>query len=193
MLEPAARDPRAETAIVQISRARLRMLGHGRVAAALAHSPQLARRPVRLLLAGTATGHDSAEDYERVVRAARRSDRGIDIAVLEERRPLELAGHIRRARVAIGTSLHVRIVAAAYGVARVSLAKPKPTRYARQWDPGMPYGVGVEDLDAAVEAALRQAGRPEAAAHAEALALASDERLRALAALVRRAASRQSR
>ena len=46
------------------------------------------------------------------------------------------SAHIRRARVVIGTSLHVRIVAAAYGVPRVSLAKPKPTRYARLWDPG---------------------------------------------------------
>ena len=142
VLEPAART--GDTAIVQVSRSRLRMLGHARLGAVLAASPQLAGRPIRLLLAGTATGHDSADDYDRVVRAARRRSRGIDIAILDERRPLELARHIQRASVAIGTSLHVRIVAAAFGVPRVSLPKPKPTRYARQWDPDMPFDVSLD-------------------------------------------------
>jgi hypothetical protein len=180
VLEPDAREP-DEAAIVQVSRSRLRMLGHARLGRTLAASPQLAGRPVRLLLAGTATGHDSADDYERVARAARRAARGIDIAILEERRPLELARHIARARVAIGTSLHVRIVAAAHGVPRVSLAKPKPTRYARQWDPDMPFDAGLEDLDAAVEAALRRAREAGAGAHAEGLAVAAHEQLEALA------------
>ena len=117
-------------------------------------------------------------------RAARRAAPGIDVAILDERRPLALAGRIARARVAIGTSLHVRIVAAAHGVPRVSLAKPKPTRYARQWDPDMPFDAGLEDLDAAVEAALRRARRPEAAAQAERLALAAHEQLEDLAGLV---------
>jgi len=184
VLEPDARDAGTEEAIVQVSRSRLRMFGHARLARALATSPQLAGRPIRLLLAGTATGHDSADDYERVARAARRVARGIDIAILEERRPLELAGHIARARVAIGTSLHVRIVAAAHGVPRVSLAKPKPTRYARQWDPDMPFDAGLEDIDAGVEAALRRSRTAEAATHAEALSTAAHEQLERLAALV---------
>ena len=34
----------------------------------------------------------------------------------------------------IGTSLHVRIVAAAYGVPRVTMRRAKPTRYAARWD-----------------------------------------------------------
>ena len=192
LLEPVAREPDG-AAIVQVSRSRLRMIGHARLGAALASGPQLAGRPIRLLLAGTATGHDSTEDYELLVRAARRTRRGVDIAILHERRPLELAARIARASVAIGTSLHVRIVAAAYGVPRVSLAKPKPTRYARQWDPGMPFDVGVEQLDAAVEAALREAPRAEAAAHAEQLALAAHGQLEALARLVENAPSRYSR
>ena len=94
---------------------------------------------------------------------------------------MALVDHIRRARVVIGTSLHVRIVAAAYGVPRVSLAKPKPTRYARLWDPGMPFGVALGELDAAVEAALERAARPEAAEHAQRLALAAHENLEQLA------------
>jgi Polysaccharide pyruvyl transferase len=177
VLEPAERDPRAETAIVQISSARLRLLGHARVARAIARSPQLARRPVRLLLAGTATGHDAVRDYEAVVRAAR----GADVQILRERRPAALVDHIRRARVVIGTSLHVRIVAAAYGVPRVSLAKPKPVRYARLWDPDMPFGVGLAELDAAVEAAVARARRPEAAEHAQRLSLLAHDNLEAMA------------
>ena len=193
VLEPAAREGRGETVIVQVSRSRLRMLDHARLGAVLATAPELAGRPIRLLLAGTATGHDSAEDYERVVTAARRRARGTDIEIIEERRPLELARQIARASVAIGTSLHVRIVAAAFGVPRVSLAKPKPTRYARQWDPGMPFDVGLEDLGAAVEAARREAARAPAAAHAEELAVAAHEQLQALARLVVDAPSRHSR
>ena len=178
VLDPVERDPTRRDARSCRSRARgCACSGHARVARALARSPQLARRPVRLLPAGTATGHDSIRDYEAVARAAR----GLDVEILRERRPLALVDHIRRARVVIGTSLHVRIVAAAYGVPRVSLAKPKPTRYARLWDPGMPFGVALGELDAAVEAALARAARPEAAEHAERLALTAHENLEQLA------------
>ena len=184
VVDPYERDAAADVAIVQVSSARLRMLGHAQVGAALAGSVQLRGRPIRLLLAGTAPGHDAVEDYEAVVRAARRSARGIDIAILDDRRPLALAGHIRRARVVIGTSLHVRIVAAAYGVPRLSLPKFKPTRYAKLWDPDMPFEVSLGELDAAVEAACARARRPEAAEHAERLALEAHEHLRDVARLV---------
>jgi hypothetical protein len=68
----------------------------------------------------------------------------------------------------------------------VSLPKPKPTRYAKNWDADMPYDVGLGDLDAAVEAACARAGTAEAAAHAESLAQQAHENLEALAALVLR-------
>jgi polysaccharide pyruvyl transferase WcaK-like protein len=180
VLDPFERSGGEDTAIVQISNARLRMLGHANVGRTLAASPALRGRPVRLLLAGTATGHDTVDGYEQVARAAR----GLDVEILDERRPLALVDHIRRARVVVGTSLHVRIVAAAYGVARVSLAKPKPTRYARLWDAEMPFNVAVEDLDDAVEAALARAETAEAAEHAARLALAAHENLEGLARLV---------
>jgi hypothetical protein len=177
---PAERDAGADTAIVQISSARLRMLGHARVGRALARSPQLRGRPVRLLLAGTATGHDAVEDYEAVVRAAR----GADVAIVADRRPLALVEHIRRARVVVGTSLHVRIVAAAYGVPRVSLSKPKPTRYARLWDAEMPFDVALDELDDAAAAAIARAATPAAAEHADRLSRAAHENLETLAELI---------
>ncbi len=191
VLYPSERDAGADVAIVQISRSRLRLLGHAAVGAAIAGSPQLARRPIRLMLAGTATGHDAVDDYEQVIRAARRAARGIDIQILDERRPLELAAHIQRARVVIATSLHARIVAAAYGVPRVSLAKPKPTRYARLWDPDMPFDVALEGLDAAVEAACARAQQPDAVEHAANLARAAHENLEDLARLVLGAQGRE--
>jgi Polysaccharide pyruvyl transferase len=177
---PAEHDAGADTAIVQISSARLRMLGHARVGAAIARSPQLRGRPVRLLLAGTATGHDTVEDYEKVARAAR----GVDIAIVPDRRPLALVEHLRRARVVVGTSLHVRIVAAAYGVPRVSLSKPKPTRYARLWDPDMPFDVALDELDDAVGSAVARAATVAAAKHADRLSRAAHENLARLSELV---------
>ena len=113
VLDPWSRGAGSGAAIVQASRAVLHRLGHAAVAARLAASPQLRGLPLRLLLAGTATGHD----VRRRLRAARpatsrRAAPRADVAILETRRPLELVDHIRRARVVIGTSLHVRIVAA---------------------------------------------------------------------------------
>ena len=186
---PGRRAPGADTAIVQVSSARLRMLGHARVGRAIARSPQLRGRPVRLLLAGTATGHDAVEDYEAVARAAR----GVDIEIVADRRPLALVEHIRRARVVVGTSLHVRIVAAAYGVPRVSLSKPKPTRYAKLWDAAMPFDVALEQLDDAVAAAIALAATPAAADHAERLARTAHENLGALSRARTRRGGRQPR
>ena len=101
---------------------------------------------------------------------------------MTERRPLDLVDRIAPARVVIGTSLHGRIVAAAYGVPRVPLACDKPTQYARTWYPGMPFDVGIDDLDAAVAAAL--AGADDAFRTEELMRLAH-EQLGALAGRVR--------
>jgi hypothetical protein len=177
VLWPAERDPDADVAVVQISSAILRTLGHAAVGARLAASPALLGRPVRLLLAGTATGHDAVADYEELMRHAP----GLDVAILEGRRPLDVVDQIRRARVVIGTSLHVRIIAAAYGVPRVTLARWKPTQYARAWDPDMPFDVALGDLDAAVVAAETAGRRPEVGARSAALAHRAHEHLEDLA------------
>ena len=81
----------------------------------------------------------------------------------------------------IGTSLHVRIVAGAYGVARVTLRRSKPTRYARTWDARMPFDVPLTRLDPAIGAALARAERPGAAAASAELARLAHENLADLA------------
>ncbi len=180
-LWPGERDPRSDVAVVQVSRGILAELGHERLAAALAASPALRALRIRLLLAGTANGHDTVEDLEQLAAAVRRAVPGRDIALLEARRPRELVEEIRRAKVVVASSLHLRIVAAAYGIGRVSLARPKTTRYARTWDADMPFDVGPDGLDAAVARAIARAEEPEAAAHAAGLSRLAHERLNALA------------
>ena len=180
-LWPGERDPRSDVAVVQVSRGILAQLRLERLADALAASPTLAKLRIRFLLAGTANGHDAAEDLERLAAAVRRAAPGRDIALLEARRPRELVEEIRRAKVVVASSLHVRIVAAAFGIGRVSLARPKTTRYARTWDADMPFDVGPDGLDAAVARAIARAEEPEAATHAAGLSRLAHERLNALA------------
>ncbi len=84
----------------------------------------------------------------------------------------------------IGTSLHVRILACAYGIPRVSLSRTKPTIYARTWDPEMPYDVSLDGLDEAVAAALASADQPEVVARSTELTRLAHENLADLAARV---------
>ena len=181
VLAPAEREPDSDVAIVQASRSVLHRLGHATLAARLAASPQLRGLRLRLLPAGTAPGHDSVADYEALAGHLARLAPRTDVAIVDTRRPLELVDHIRRARVVIGTSLHVRIVASAYGVPRVTLAKRKPTEYARTWDSDMPFDVSLAGLDHAIEAAVARAGRPESAARSDELARRAHEHLAELA------------
>jgi hypothetical protein len=181
VVEPALPPAAPDTAVVQVSAAVLEAIGVDTLAHAIRTSHALRGLRIRLLAAGTARRHDSTAGYERL---ADRIGPGADVELVRGRRPLELVARIRDARVVIGTSLHVRVVAAAYGVARVSLAKNKPTRYARTWDRDMPYGVTADRLDGAVAAALAEAERPEAAEHAATLAWRAHGHLEELAAHV---------
>ena len=187
------REPVGEDAVVQISSARLRMLGHSRVGAALAASETLAGPPVRLLLAGTATGHDSADDYERVVRAAAahaatstsRSSR----SVARSRSPTGSAtpGWSPARRCTSGSSPPPT---ASRGSAWPSRSRPATPGH---WDRDMPYEVGFGTLDDAFAAALTVAARPAARAHAERLARLAHETLERLARTIATSQSRSSR
>lgn len=166
---PVRRDGARDVAVFQASRSILTALDRREVAAALAACESLRGLRLRFVAAGTATGHDSLVEYERIARRLRRAAPWLDAQVVSERRPLALVELLARARVVVGTSLHIRVIASAYGVARVSLARPKVSAYAADWDPDMPYGVGLADLDAAIARALAVAERPESAAASRAL------------------------
>lgn len=117
--------------------------------------PALAGLRLRMFVAGTAPGHDSTQQYAEVIAAYRGLFGAGSIEIIETRDPLELAEAIATSRLCIGTSLHGRIISAAYGVARVSLNVPKVNRYAAHWDPEMPYRVEIAELATAVENAFR--------------------------------------
>ena len=178
VLDPLERDPGSGVAIVQASRAVLRRLGHAAVAARLAAQPAAARPA-----APPAARRD--RDRARRPRRLRARSRGhlrraaprADVAILETRRPLELVDHIRRARVRdrdLAPRPHRR---GAYGVPRVTLAKRKPTEYARSWDSDMPYDVALADLDHAIEAAVARAPAAASQARSADLALRAHEHL----------------
>lgn len=179
ILRPRRPDPSSDTALVQISRPRLAHLGHDRVAAALADSPQLRGLRIRLLMAGTAIGHDCPKAYGDVARRISQRSPCADVRVLRDRDPWTIVDQIAASRVVIASSLHVRIIAAAHAVPRISLARHKVTRYAETWDPEMPYDVTLDRLDAALAAAAR--ARPDA----DHLARLANDQLRTLAAEVR--------
>ena len=177
ILHPKERDPGSDVVIFQASTHILGQLGHANVAAKLAHSPHLKGLRIRLLLAGTATGHDSYDDYSRLIEHVKEIAPETDIEILDERRPMDLVDRISEARLVIGTSLHVRILACAYAIPRVTLARTKPTQYARRWDPDMPYGVTLDGLDDAMATALANGDKPELIAHAADLARLAHDNL----------------
>lgn len=174
---PVRREGPGDVAIVQVSRAIVTALGRDEIVAALAGCEALRGLRLRLVAAGTATGHDSLPECERIARRLRRAAPWLDARVVGERRPLELVELIARARVVVATSLHVRIIASAYGVARVSLRRGKVSAYAADWDPDMPCDVGLAQLDAAIAGALAQAARPESAARSAQLARRAHDEL----------------
>lgn len=185
-LEPAEPDPTSETVVVQVSTVLLNRIGRRRLARILVGSESLAGLRIQLVLAGTAAHHDSFEDMERVAEEIRRLDPGREVEIRTERRPLDIVDTVRRARVVISSSLHLRIIAAAYGLPRLTLKRVKPTNYAAHWDPLMPYHVPSGELDDAVAAALAAAGRADVRAASDRLVRLADDNARGIADDVRR-------
>jgi len=184
LLEPYEADPRSDIAVVQAQTRLLEKYGYARLGRNIAESSHLAGLRLQFLMAGAAPGHDSIEDLERLAAEIQKVDPGREIEILTERRPLDIVHQIRRARVVVGTSLHVRIIAAAYGLPRITLRRVKPARYATHWDDQMPFNVKINELDDAVGAALAAADRPEVRAGSDELSRLADENVRAIAARV---------
>lgn len=189
---PRQKDTRSNVAVFQMNDVVIHRLGLANVAAAIAGSVGLSEYSVRLICAGTFRHSDSPETCEDLVAAVRRIAPRLDIEFVDVRRPLEIADHISQAKIVIGTSLHLRIVASSYGVPRVTLygGHPKTVRYSRYWDAQMPFDVLLPGLDDAIADALRTGTRADAATRSEELARLADENARQL---VRRAVELRSR
>jgi Polysaccharide pyruvyl transferase len=192
VLRPAPAGGDSDVAIFQASSAILRTLGRDAIADVLAHARHLRGLRLRLLPAGVATGHDRFDDYERLARRVRQLAPHMDVDLIRTRQPHELVDHIAAARVVVASSLHMRVLAAAYGVARVSLERHKPTQYARTWDARMPYSIRPEGLDDAIGDALRLADDSGVRAEAQDLSRRAHEHLGELAETVLALARSQS-
>jgi hypothetical protein len=180
LLEPYETDPGSDIVVVQAGTTLLRRFGHERLARKLVESEHLDGTRFHLLMAGAATGHDSLDELEILAEHVRRLDPGREVEVLAERRPMDIVHQIRQAKIVVGTSLHVRIVAAAYSLPRVTLRRPKPARYATMWDDLMPFNVEGDELDDALGAALAAGRRPEVRAASERLSRLADENVRSI-------------
>lgn len=99
--------------------------------------------PIILFAAGTANGHDSFKAYEDIVESLKDD---IDIKILDTRNPLKIIDYIAAAKIVIGTSLHVRIIASTYNVPRISLRNDKTSSYAKEWDDTWPTDVDFNEL-----------------------------------------------
>lgn len=150
---------RGDYVLLQISEAHLRKFGMEAFAQAVIDSDVLRDNPVRLFLAGTAPGHDSVELYRELMARVLAADPSRRIEISTTMKPWDRVDEIAAAKLWIGGSLHGRIVACAYGVPRVSLAKRKLDEYAQTWDPDMPWGIDDLTLGSAAAKALARAAK----------------------------------
>lgn len=116
---------------------------------------------IRLFLAGLAPGHDSLDSAAGLRRLLLDRFPRRNVTISGARGVWERTDEIAGARLWIGSSLHGRIVASAYGVPRVSFAKPKVDGYAQDWDADFPFGIGPAGLAAAVSTALSMDASPD--------------------------------
>lgn len=187
ILLPPTHPVNSDIAIFQIDQPTLMEVGIENMARALAACTKPHNLRIRILMTGTWRGADSMTDNSKLVNALSEQAPDRDIKMILTRRPFELVDHIRRARVVIGTSLHLRIVACAYDVPRVTLIKPfsdKLTRYSRLWDPDMPYDVSVDDLGSSLSKALERAHDTSLAEQSNQLSRLADENLKKIVAYV---------
>lgn len=154
--------PRGDYVLLQIADNRLKRFPLDDVIRAIVDSRVLREHPIRLFLAGTAPLHDSVETYERIIAGVRAADPSRRIEISTTRDPWDRVDEIAGAHAWVGSSLHGRIVASAYGVPRVSIAKRKLDEYAQTWDPDMPWGVSPAGLDDALVKAVRAVERGRA-------------------------------
>lgn len=147
-----ARPLPAPYALVQINVNLVRHHSVKEVARQVATLAREADIDVVLFAAGVAPGHDNLGIYAAIAAVASRESGARSIRVLTERNVKRLVHFVAKAEIWVGTSLHGRVLSAAYAVPRVSLENEKVSRYATTWDPGYAHGVKPANL---AEAALR--------------------------------------
>jgi hypothetical protein len=158
---------RNDTVLLQLSEGHVRTYGIDAWTSAIVACAELGDRPLRFFIAGSAPAHDSIELYTQLIGRITAERPDWDVALSGARSIEDRVREIATAALWIGSSLHGRILACAYGTKRLSIAKPKVDVYAETWDVDFPFGVEPATLPTAVSAALAHEPDP---AHAAALA-----------------------
>lgn len=144
---------------------------------ALLATEAIAPFEIAFFAAGIAPGHDSLARYEVMADELRRAGRA-RVRVITGREPEVLVAEIASAALWIGTSLHGRVVSAAFRVPRIGLSTAKLDGYAAEWDPAMPFGVEPAALPSAARTALADDTRTRADETSAALELTAERALR---------------
>lgn len=121
-------------------------LEYGNIAEKLKIIANTANSDIKLFLAGVTEGHDDIDDYNEIVKEFNKIENEKTISIIDERDPLKLVDYISGSIMWIGTSLHGRIISAAYDVPRISLLNNKVSNYAQKWDSDMPHDIKIADI-----------------------------------------------
>lgn len=133
--------------VFQINEELLTGYGVETVAESLLKLSKSLKLNVKLMAAGVANYHDSFDQYRSIVDYFAYNGSAERVSIIYERAPLQLVALIKHASLWLGSSLHGRVVAIAYGVPRVSLPNKKVRNYATLWDPEFPIDTLWEDWE----------------------------------------------
>lgn len=114
---------------------------------------------IKIALAGRLHGHDSISAIHRLKSMT--AEKGISIEFLPSEDIFDICRQISGARMVVSTSLHYRIVARSYGVARISMNNPKITHWSRSNDRSYPFGVDPESLASEFASLTSKSIQPE--------------------------------
>lgn len=138
----------------QISHHLLSSFGRNVVVDTLVELIRTLKMRVVLVAAGTAVHHDSYAEYQWVKALVQEKVGDGKIDILYSRQPSDIVATVINSSLWIGTSLHGRIIAGAFGVPRVSLQNQKVHRYATTWDDDYPSNVMIGDALVSAKLAL---------------------------------------
>lgn len=108
---------------------------------------------IKIIAAGLAPGHDSWLLYARLASDLREvPEREVELILNLD--PLEIINEVSSSEIVVASSLHMRIVAMAYEVPRVSLFVEKTRIYAEEWDSHNFFTDDLQKADQLVDKAM---------------------------------------
>ena len=108
---------------------------------------------IKIIAAGVAPGHDSWPLYARLASDLREiPEKEVDLIL--NLNPLAIVDEVSSSEIVVASSLHLRIVAMAYEVPRVSLFVEKALIYAQEWDSHSFFTGDLQEANQLVDKAM---------------------------------------